>query len=156
MGKRWAWIVVGLLGVQMAGVITMMRIAKDDPGFGIEPDYYQKAVKWDETARARASAERLGWSASATLGPVIGAGGERELRVRLEGAGGALAGATVRAEVFPHARSGERSRVELVELEGGVYAARVAAVRGGLWEVRLEITQGAGAAQVLCTVEASE
>jgi nitrogen fixation protein FixH len=156
MGKRWAWIVVGLLGVQMAGVVVMMRIAKDDAGFAVEPDYYEKAVRWDETARARASAERLGWGAAATLGPVIGAEGERELRVRLDGAGAGLTGATVRAEVFPHARSGQRSRVELVELEGGEYAARVAAVRGGLWEVRLEITKGGGAAQLSCTVEALE
>ncbi len=156
MGKRWAWIVVGLLGVQMAGVVMMMRIAKDDAGFAVEPDYYEKAVRWDETARARASAERLGWGAEATLGPVIGRGGERELRVVVNAAGTGLTGATVRAEVFPHARSGQRSRVELVELEGGEYAARVAAVRGGLWEVRLEVMKDGAAAQVSTTVEAME
>jgi len=154
---RWPFIIIALLGVQMIGVLTMMRIAGDDPAFGVEPDYYEKAVKWDSTAAARASADQLGWSIDATLGPVISAGNERELRVTLRDRhGAALNAAAVRAEVFCHARSASRQEAVLTPLTPGEYAARIVAPRAGLYEVRLDIVCNGSRAEVARTIEIAE
>lgn len=138
----------------MAGVLAMMRIAGDDPAFGVEPDYYEKAVKWDATAAARASADQLGWAVDATLGPIVGVSNERELRISVrDRAGGGIEGATIRAEVFAHARSASRQEAGLTALSPGEYGARIVAPRAGLYEVRLDIVRDGSRAEVTRTIE---
>jgi nitrogen fixation protein FixH len=53
-----------------------------------------------------------------------------------------VTGATVTILGFPHARGEERIRIELRETEAGLYSARTAMVRPGLWELRLSALRG--------------
>jgi nitrogen fixation protein FixH len=152
--SRWPFIIVSVLAAQMVGILYLVNIARSDPGFAVEPDYYEKAVKWDSTAQARAAADRLGWTVEAVLGPITGVHNERELRVNLrDDSGNPVESAAVRLEFFPHARSGARQTATLAPLDPGVYATRVTAARPGLWEVRLDIIHAGVNTQFARTLE---
>jgi nitrogen fixation protein FixH len=137
---RWPLILAGLLLVQAGGVIAMVVVSGRDPSFAIEPNYYEKALAWDETSRQRAASESLGWSAHIALdhspaGPVL----TIELQDRL---GRPLDGAAVDAEVYHHARSADRQTLRLVANGDGRYAAAAAMTRPGQWEVRISAVRG--------------
>ena len=139
---RWRWPVVlaSLLAGQAAAIIAVVVVSGRDPSFAVEPDYYEKALAWDEAARSRTASEALGWTATVETEAVPSG---RLLRVTLvDRLGRGLEGATVGAEVFHHARSGDRRRVELVAAGGGIYEGDTAMDRPGLWEVRVSVQRG--------------
>ena len=59
--QRWRWpllLALVLVG-QAGGVIAMVVVSGRDASFAIEPDYYEKALAWDEASRLRAASESL-------------------------------------------------------------------------------------------------
>ncbi|MGC4094851.1 MAG: FixH family protein [Polyangiaceae bacterium] len=104
----------------------------DDPGFALEGNYYEKAVRWDETQAQAAESERLGYRLE-----FLGLNGAGELDLRLlDARGGALTRARLRAEAFPIARSNQPRMLDFHELTNGVYASTLSSARAGLWELR--------------------
>jgi nitrogen fixation protein FixH len=65
--QRWPAIVVAVLVGQIVFGLWMARLAGSDPHFAIEPDYYTRAVQWDQTMAQARRNQRLGWHATATL-----------------------------------------------------------------------------------------
>lgn len=139
-GYAWALVPVVLLGTMFAGWGVMISVALDDPAFAIEPDYYEKAVHFDEhRAEARESRE-LGWSLE--VAPRVDAEGalvrvtlkDRERRP--------IDGAHVKAIVFHNARSSEWRQLDFRGAGHGVYSERLTPWRPGLWELRFEVEQG--------------
>ncbi len=139
----WPLLVIGLLAGHALAITFVLLIATRDQSFSTEPDYYQKALNWDETAAQRATNEKLGWQVELTLDDKIGPIGERVLRCALRDAtGAAVADAQVSVTAFPHARGQQRVSTELHETPDGRYASSVRFHRKGLWEFRLTARRG--------------
>ena len=138
----WAYVPALLLGSMLAGLGTLAYIATDDPNFALEPNYYDKAVHWDQArAQAQKSAE-LGFTATATRFEVA-PDGSAELELRVEDrACSAVQQAVVRAEAFPNAYAQHVERLTFRETAPGVYRATIARGVAGLWEVRVSVEQG--------------
>lgn len=133
--RAWLWpaIILGLLGGQVALSAIMIYVASSDPSFAVEPDYYQRAVRWDQHSRGAELAASVA-IAGAT------ADGEREARFTIrEVDGRLLRGAAVTVVAFHHGRAAQRRQATLTETNEGVYAARLPLLRAGLWEFRLTI-----------------
>lgn len=141
-GMMWPIAVAAILGTTVAGNFVVLYLANDDPSFAIEPDYYAKALRWDdEMAQERRNAE-LGWRLAPTLGPVTGGGAT--LTVRLTDAAGApLRGATLRVAALHLAHAAAIERATLVAGAGGEYTVRLPVAHDGQWELRFEATRGA-------------
>lgn len=155
----WPIGIAVILALSVGANMFVFHLANDDPSFAVEPDYYRKAVQWDdELAQRRRNAE-LGWRASATLEAAsvdaasVGApsgdaarDGATELRVRLTGpAGDPLDGAVVIVEAMAVDRASQVATFTLAaagDPAGGVYSAMLPAARGGRWELRLVATRG--------------
>jgi len=144
-GRGLGWpIAMSLVLATTVGVnLFVYRLAASDPSMAVEPDYYNKAVHWDDELAQRRHNTLLGWQSAITLSMSGAEGGE--LRVRLTDSTGApVEGAAVSAEAFPVARANQVAKVELVaNAEGGQgdYAAPLPITRGGRWEVRLAVTR---------------
>ncbi|MBK8249689.1 MAG: FixH family protein [Gemmatimonadetes bacterium] len=142
--RRYGWpIGVAMALLLSAGAnILVMFIAKADPAFAVEPDYYQKAVTWDATmAQARTNAS-LGWAASGAL-TLAAPGTPGRVSVSLVGAGGTpLTDAIVSVEAMHNARASQRYEAVLTAVGAGRYAAALDAHRPGEWEVRVRATRG--------------
>ena len=139
MRRGWYWplIIIGLLVSGIAANLTMLMLASGDPAFSVEPDYYAKAVKWDEhMAQERRNAE-LGWVVELVPSPA-------ELTVRLtDREAHPVVGARMTVEAFPVARGNRIVSTDLAEDAEHRYAAAVALNRPGLWEFRLIARRGA-------------
>jgi nitrogen fixation protein FixH len=139
----WPGLVVALLVGQIVVCFVMISRAVGDPTVAIEPNYYQKAVNWDDSRAARAASAALGWSASWEVAPVADVLGERLVKLSLQDEAGApITDAAVALRFFHHARSAERFEASLAHGGGGIYAAAVPMKRPGLWTLEVRATHG--------------
>lgn len=134
--RFWPLMVVGLLVGNVGICVFTIISATGDPGMAVEPDYYQKAMDWDERAAERRAAEKLGWIVH--VGPGAGENPGMVIRV-FDASGEPITGASVHAAVFHRARSGDADQIDLAETAPGVYAGGQTLDRSGLWEVRMTI-----------------
>lgn len=143
-GRVWPMLIVGLILMNMGIVAITIYAATRDPSVATEPDYYAKALNFNETIRQREINAQLGWSADCSITAT-----ERntELSVDLrDRAGRPITGATVSAVAFASARSGQRQTLTLASSRDtpGVYAAPIRIERAGLWIVRVSVRHADG------------
>jgi nitrogen fixation protein FixH len=121
----------------VSGLVAMAVIASGDPAFAIEPDYYAKAVRWDDERAQQAVNAELGWQLEASLAAADRARQPTPLVVRIiDRAGRPVARAKLTLEAFANARAAELVKAELEEQADGTYAAALPLRRAGLWELR--------------------
>jgi len=139
--KIWVGVVCGLLGGCLVTQFSFFYIASSDPSAVAEPDYYAKALKWEDRQRQERVNTELGWQGEVELGQVES--GTRRVRLRLATAQGEPVDCRlVRAELFHKARAGRAFRGTLARTTTpGVYEASLPLRRSGLWELRLEAWQ---------------
>lgn len=140
--RLWPGLVFVLLGMNACVVGVTLYLAHSDPSFAAEPDYYQKALAWDETARQNQANAALGWRVETRWEPAASPRRAVEFVVR-DGAGAPVAGAGLRAEAFASLRPRERVVLTPDEVEPGVYRSVLPNGSRGLWEFRLRAQRGA-------------
>lgn len=141
--SRYSWLLgPAIVGVtvltSLTGAVALVHHAHSDPSFAIEEDYYDKAVRWDESAAERRKSEALGWSVAVS----VARGGE-SARIELVDRGGSpVEGAAVSVEAFHNARASDVRRVEAAPAAGGVYEMAGDFTRPGAWEFRIRAARG--------------
>jgi nitrogen fixation protein FixH len=140
--RVWPAIVIGVLALDVAVGIAMMRVADDDPTYAIEPDYYHKAITWDSTVAQAERNRALGWTLAPTLG-ARGMGRPAALALQLrDRIGQPIDSAVVRVEAMPVAHANAVVEVTLPGAGQGSYGAPVTIAEPGLWEFRLMARRG--------------
>lgn len=141
--KGWQWpvmIVVLLVGSVLFNV-TVLVISRNTPGFAIEEQYYQKALRWDLTRAQMKRNHTLGWRLSLTLGKA-GASQQRRLALSVfDRFSRPIPGATVKLEAFHNARAADKLHAVLAP-ERTRYVAQLPIARRGLWEFRFVVVKG--------------
>ena len=141
VANRWALVPVVLIAGTITFAAFAVRLAMNDrQANAVEPDYYRKAVAWDDWKRQQAQNGALGWvvTPSFEASPVD----PRRPRLRLDVADKhavPIEGATVRAQVVPIRDPDARIDVQLVADPAGGYVADVPLRVGGQWEARVEV-----------------
>src|SRR5688572_28616544 len=101
--NRWALFPIGLLGILVSVQAVLFSLSRNDPSFAVEPDYYRKAVSWDQHAKQLATSARLGWQPSFD---VVSADGRASLRLTLvDKDAKPVADAAIGLTTFPNARA---------------------------------------------------
>lgn len=144
MKRGWQW-PVGIAAILMIVVVadvTVAIVASRDEAFAVEPDYYKKAVHFDDEMALRAESMRLGWQTfpALRLGRP-GAPGNVSLEVR-DSVGRPITGARVQLLAMHNARASHQIEAALAELGDGRYDAPLDAERPGEWELRFLVTRG--------------
>ncbi len=138
----WMFVPVGLLLLSATiGGITVY-VALNDPGFGVEEDYYQKGLAHDAALEQAERNQRLGWTLSLQAAVVEGARVSPVTITLHDREGAAIEGARVSLEAFPVARSLERVEAELEPRGDGRYGAELPVRRPGKWEFRFRVEAG--------------
>lgn len=136
--RFWGSLVIGLLGTQVLIGVGSIIIATGDPSAAVVPDYYQKALNWDEERASQAASDALGWQTEITVSDGVDRTGRRTLLVRLLDRGGqAVEDATVSARLYHHARAAQSQTVQFRDRGNGYYTAVPAMGRAGLWQMEL-------------------
>lgn len=142
MKKFFPWpgmvIVFILSNIAVCAVTITVSIRAGDRG--VEPEYYQKAVQWDQAVAAKEASDKLGWRIEFGTAPMVG----QPVRVRVvDIAGHEIEGATISLEAFHHAKASKRYRVTLTR-DAGADSRDFAPDRPGLWEFRWKVAAPAG------------
>ena len=139
-GSMWPYIIGGALALHVVGSMVMVYFATSNESYAVEPDYYQKALHWDDKrAQDRANTE-LGWQLEFTVEPAA-AGQDPTLRVELTSADGEpVTNATVAVEAFSNVRRDDVLNAVLAATESG-YASTLPMHGDGRWEFRFHVTR---------------
>ena len=139
-GLGWPIAVAAILGLTIALNLWVARLAGSDPSFAIEPDYYQKALHWDDEMAQQRRNAALGWRLEPALAPLDRAGARLTVRLT-DRAGAPLPDATLTVEALAVARAAHTVRATLAPDAGG-YRAVLPLHTDGEWELRFEARRG--------------
>ncbi|MEM9382725.1 MAG: FixH family protein [Planctomycetota bacterium] len=140
---RWPLIVVGLLATHVFAMLLAVKIATAGGGHTIVPDYYQKALAWDEMREDARTAAEMGWSVAVTPSVLTDEAGLREVRIVLHDRyGEPIEGASVAANTWHRAVGEARTFDAAAAAEPGVYVGRAPMERAGTWELEVVATRG--------------
>lgn len=129
-------IIFVLLGINLCVVVITVYLAHTDRSFAVVPDYYGKALAWNEVAAQRERNRELGWTANIEVGGVGVSG--RTVAVRLQDReGDPITGADVEILAFHNARASAQYRTTLDDAGDGVYRAVMPLHDAGVWEFRV-------------------
>jgi nitrogen fixation protein FixH len=141
--RRWISLIVGLFLVAGAFNAVLLVKATSDPSFAVVPDYYEKALRWDEKLAQDRKNLELGWQLSLELSRAPGSRGEVEILARLQDRQGrALAGAALELSALHKARAARVLQATLEDGGDGSYRGRLPLSRPGLWELSLVAQRG--------------
>jgi hypothetical protein len=140
-GSLWPWIVGGALALHVVGSMVMVYIATSNDSYAVEPDYYAKALAWDERRAQEQTNAELGWTLDFVVEPAA-AGADPVLRVDLTDASGQpLSDATISVETFSNLHRGDVVTATLRATDAGFEA--MMPMRGaGRWEFRFSAQRG--------------
>jgi len=156
-GTFWAWVPAGLLASMVLGLGTLAYIAIDDPGFALEPDYYEKAVQWDRSLAEARESHALGFRLEPAHSLLLGADGQIEVELTLrDRRGSAVSGAELSLEAFPNAAAHKIERPKLRETSPGTYRTQLHGGASGLWELRCRVSYGTARFQQVLRLEVSK
>jgi nitrogen fixation protein FixH len=138
--RWWPFFIIALLVGGAGANVALMVIATRDPSFAVEPDYYRKALRWDDVMAQERENAALGWSVE------VGAdSATRPTRIALRVSdrdGAPVEDATVQVTAFHNARASQIVAATLAPARGGRYSAPLPLDRPGLWELRVRVVQG--------------
>lgn len=139
-GTMWPFVIAGALGLHVVGSLVMVYFATSNESYAVEPDYYQKALAWnDKRAQDRHNVE-LGWQLEFTVEPAA-QGQDPILRAALKAADcEPVTGASMAVEAFANARRDEVLTAILNPADSG-YETTMPLRRDGLWEFRFTVTR---------------
>lgn len=153
-GTFWAWLPAGLLASMLLGLGTLAYIAIDDPGFALEPNYYEKAVQWDRSLAEARESQALGFRLEPGHALWLAADGGIEVELTLRDRQGSLvSGAELSMEAFPNAAARKIQRSKLREVSPGTYRVQLQGGASGLWELRCRVSYGAARFQQVLRLE---
>ena len=140
-GSIWPFIIAGALVLHVAAMMAMVALATSNDSYAVEPDYYRKALAWDEKRAQDSRNAELGWRLEFTVEPAA-PGGDPIVQATLTDAMGApIDGATVAVEAFANVRRDDVLTAVLSPSDS-VYQATMPVRRDGLWEFRFSVTLG--------------
>jgi nitrogen fixation protein FixH len=137
---RWPAAIVAVLVLQVAFGVWMSHVAGNDPHFAVAPDYYARAVHWDD-AMAQARADRaLGWHAHAQVIRTTSPAAMVQITLT-DSLGATVMPDSLTATAVAIAHSADIHRLALTPTRDGA-AAPVAIATNGLWEIQLRAVRG--------------
>lgn len=141
LGKHWPWIIVGLLVFHASLIVGTILVVSARHDLYVVPNYYAKAVDWDNQHKMLDAADEMGWTIQIVVDqPDARADQLQTLRVAITDRDNKpVEGALVEAESFHPAHATDRIDKVLIAQDDGTYQAPVVMEEPGFWKVNLSI-----------------
>lgn len=132
-------VVLGLLGGHMLFIVIAITLGTGDPSFAVVPEYYERAVDYDNRKALLAQSKAMGWSVELLPGDQADVMGLRDLVVQLcDDQGLPIQGLAVKVEAFHLARASEPVAMDCVEVLPGQYLGTGRLLREGFWQFAID------------------
>ncbi|TWT82665.1 FixH [Planctomycetes bacterium CA13] len=139
---RWGGFVVGLLTLQVIVGVVAIILATNDPSAAVLPDYYDKALHWDNQKEAEAASRELGWKFTLLAmqeGDKTGIQGQLK-----DGDGSPISIASGTLELYHHSRASQIDKITLPPSSQGTFGISGCLPQDGLWQANLDVTDANG------------
>lgn len=131
-------VVLGLLGGHVVFIMTAITLATGDRSFAVVPEYYQKAVDYDQRKAALQESRALGWLVALQPDETIDAVGQRGVKVRItDRQGNPLSNLTLKIDCYHLSRASDALSLELSEIAPGEYEGQARMAKEGFWSFEL-------------------
>ena len=142
--RPWLKIIIGLLVGHTALMMAFVVIATRDASFSVNPDYYGKAVRWDQDQARRRASDQLGWTAALEVGGPVGSEGRRAVALNLADATGRPIPVGVADVVYFHHARGREKRTAMLAASNDPmkYEANLLLPQAGEWEFQINVRSG--------------
>ena len=148
-GRIWPYAVVGLLLLNVCVcAVTVVAATSDPVASAVEPDYYQRAVDWDDERAKWPAPEKLGWEVRVESRRGIG------VVVEITDCAGGVVISGVKGRVKAR-HAGERLEVReapLAPMDGGALVWNRSESDTGQWTLTLWLERGQDRALLTRTV----
>ncbi len=142
IGKHWPWVIVGMLVVHASIILGTIAVVSARHDLYVEPDYYAKAIDWDNQRAMREMADTMGWTIElAVYDEQVDSGtGRQALEVSIRDRDNQpIDGALVQAEAVHPAHANDRINLVLLGIDDGRYRKPIEMEVPGFWQVHLAI-----------------
>lgn len=139
-GWYWPLIIVGMLLVHASLIVGTIIYVGGKRDTYVDPDYYAKAIDWDNQREMKELAEKKGWDVSISAIPVGDDQAQRVISVTLtDQQGAAIDDAIVHVVCFNPNEMSNRVSQELDRQGRGVYEHKMPIERPGIWSCSITI-----------------
>lgn len=140
---RWGSLVVGMLSLQVVLGVVAVMLATSDESSAVIPDYYNKALAWDDQMAQLEASKALGWQVEfvETDYGKMGSG----LQINLKDADSQpIQVESGSIQLYRHARAAEVMVTPVLKADDGVIELAGCFPHHGLWEVELDVVDRQG------------
>lgn len=162
-GKYWPWIIVGMLVIHASIILGTIAFVSARHDLYVEPNYYAKAIDWDNQRAIKEAADKMGWSVQLHIDEQASIDQsnadallERFLEIALKDANNdPITRALVEIEAYHPAHATDRiNKVLLADPETeGHYQTRVPIITPGFWKINIFIRHQGVEASLIKEVE---
>lgn len=136
--------IVGLLGLQVAGGVFAIILATGDESVAVVPDYHQRALQWDDEMAVRRASEKLGWTCDVQQIAMADNGSAGLVAALTDDRGETIDVAQGTLQWYQHIRANDVRQL-------AIRAGTLDTMRlddcfdaNGLWEVTIDVTDAEG------------
>jgi nitrogen fixation protein FixH len=131
----WTGFILAFFLIQAIIWIVAITYTLGDVSHAVVSGYDEQALRWDEIKSMRNASASLGWLCAIEVSDVSNIRGIRRVTCSLKDrAGQPVADANVKVQAFHVGRAGDKQRLQMVEVEPGIYESQVRIRRTGNWQ----------------------
>jgi len=139
-GKHWPFVIVGMLLFHATLILGTIAVVSARHDLYVEPDYYAKAIDWDNQREMREMADKMGWTVDIALSPTEQTQTPRSMLVSIMDRNNQpIDGALVELEAVHPAHANNRINLVLIGEGQGHYQKTIAINEPGFWKLNLSI-----------------
>lgn len=140
---RWPMIVVGLLVTHVVLMLLAASIATRDRSFAVLPNYYENAVKWDQTRAAQRDSDTLGWKLTIDPSTSVTPLGQRSIAFTLKDSSGKpVENANLSVDYYHHSHAKDAASIKLQQTEPGRFVTTLPMRYPGFWQFNVTAEAG--------------
>lgn len=138
---RWMFVPIGLLTLSVGVGVTTVALAVVGHPIGAEPEYYNKAARWEEHQAQLAANDKLRWNVSPEI--ARGSDGLPTLSIGIvDKYSGVIDAESVELDAIPVANADLRETIAMRRVAPGRFEAPLKARVPGQWEFRVSVKKG--------------
>ena len=143
-GRRWMYIVIGLLAAHVTGMMCAVWAISGRPGeSAVLPDYYSKALQWDQYRAQLRASDALGWNVQIQQLDENLPDGRRQVRMVLTGADQKpVNGAALIVHCYHLSHGDEAKTIQPPDTGGSQFLLTLPQPYQGFWQFELTATAG--------------
>ena len=140
---RWGSLVVGMLTLQVILGVVAIRLATSDQSSAVIPDYYNKALAWDDQRAQREASQSLNWLLEFVETSYGKSGSGLQINIKNQ-QNQPVPIQSGSVQLYRHARAADVVVAAIAKADDGIIELAGCFPHRGLWQVEIDVVDRDG------------